>query len=77
MELWDFKGGNTSLKKKKIFYGWKIVGAGALVQGYASTVFWRGFTAFFDPIADSLGGSRALAAAGTVSYTHLTLPTSG
>ena len=64
MELWDFKGGNTSLKKKKIFYGWKIVGAGALVQGYASTVFWRGFTAFFDPIADSLGGSRALAAAG-------------
>ena len=64
MELWDFKGGNTTFKKKKIFYGWKIVGAGALVQGYASTVFWRGFTAFFDPIADSLGGSRALAAAG-------------
>lgn len=64
MELWEFKGGITSLERKKLFYGWKIVGAGAFVQGYASTVFWRGFTAFFDPIVESLGWSRALTAAG-------------
>ena len=64
MELWEFKGGITSSEKKKLFYGWKIVGAGAFVQGYASTVFWRGFTAFFDPIVESLGWSRALTAAG-------------
>ena len=35
-----------------------------MVQGYASTVFWRGFTAFFDPIVESMGWSRALTAAG-------------
>lgn len=35
-----------------------------MVQGYASTVFWRGFTAFFDPIVESLGWSRAATAAG-------------
>ena len=42
MELWEFKGGITSSEKKKLFYGWKIVGAGAFVQGYASTVFGEG-----------------------------------
>ncbi|MDP6402516.1 MAG: hypothetical protein QF467_03095, partial [SAR202 cluster bacterium] len=42
----------------KVFYGWWIVGAGGLVQGYASGVFWQGFGAFFTPIIDTFGWSR-------------------
>ena len=39
------------------------MGAGAAVQGYTSLVFWRGFTAFFDPIVETFGWSRAATAA--------------
>ena len=34
------------------------MGAGGLVQGYASGVFWQGFGAFFTPIIDTFGWSR-------------------
>ena len=42
------------------------MGAGSAVQGYTSLVFWRGFTAFFDPIVETFGWSRA-ATAGALS----------
>ena len=42
------------------------MGAGSAIQGYTSLVFWRGFTAFFDPIVETFGWSRA-ATAGALS----------
>ena len=49
-------GGSTRRKTigrsaamQRVFYGWWIVAAGGLVQGYAAAVFWRGFAAFFGP----------------------------
>ena len=47
----------------RIFYGWWIVAAGGLVQGYASATFWRGFTAFFNPIVETFGWSSGATAA--------------
>ena len=49
-----------------IFYGWWIVAAGGVVQGYASATFWRGFAAFFGPIVDTFGWSSG-ATAGAMS----------
>jgi sugar phosphate permease len=49
-----------------VFYGWWIVAAGCAVQWYISAVFWRGFTAFFDPIVQTFGWSRG-ATAGALS----------
>jgi len=49
-----------------IFYGWWVVAAGGLVQGYASAVFWRGFAAFFGPIVDTFNWSAG-ATAGALS----------
>ena len=48
--------------KKPIFYGWWIVLAGSISQAYTSGTFWQGFGAFFDPIIDQFGWSRALTA---------------
>lgn len=50
-------------RRPRLFYGWWIVAAGGLVQGYTSAVFWRGFQAFFDPIVDFFGWSRGATAA--------------
>ncbi|MCH8222686.1 MAG: MFS transporter [Chloroflexi bacterium] len=47
----------------RIFYGWWIVAAGGLVQGYAAATFWRGFTAFFNPIVETFGWSAGATAA--------------
>jgi len=49
-----------------VFYGWWIVAAGGVVQGYASATFWRGFAAFFGPIVDTFGWSAG-ATAGAMS----------
>ena len=49
-----------------VFYGWWIVAAGGVVQGYASATFWRGFAAFFGPIVDTFGWSSG-ATAGAMS----------
>ena len=49
-------------KDKGIFYGWWIVLAGSVSQAYTSGTFWQGFGAFFDPIIDQFGWSRALTA---------------
>ncbi|MEE8046346.1 MAG: MFS transporter [Dehalococcoidia bacterium] len=45
--------------KKKRFYGWNIVGASALMNGFGGSVHWQGFTVFFIPISQSLGLSSA------------------
>ena len=62
MELWEFKGGITSSEKKKLFYGWKIVGAGPLFKDMHRLYFGE-IHSIFDPIVESLGWSRALTAA--------------
>lgn len=45
-----------------VFYGWWIVLAGSISQAYTSGTFWQGFGAFFDPIIEQFGWSRALTA---------------
>ena len=45
--------------KKKRFYGWNIVIASALTNGFGGSVHWQGFTVFFIPISQSLGISTA------------------
>jgi MFS family permease len=45
--------------KKKRYYGWNIVGASALMNGFGGSVHWQGFTVFFIPISQSLGLSAA------------------
>ena len=44
----------------KVFYGWWIVCAGFVSQAYVSGTFWQGFGAFFDPIVEQFGWSRAV-----------------
>ena len=46
-----------------VFYGWWIVIAGSISQGYTSGTFWQGFGAFFDPIIEQFGWSRAVTSA--------------
>lgn len=46
-----------------VFYGWWIVIAGSISQGYTSGAFWQGFGAFFDPIIEQFGWSRAVTSA--------------
>ena len=46
-----------------LFYGWWIVIAGSISQGYTSGTFWQGFGAFFDPIVDQFGWGRATTSA--------------
>ena len=48
--------------RERIFYGWWIVLAGSISQAYTSGTFWQGFGAFFDPIIEQFGWSRALTA---------------
>lgn len=53
----------TVESKQPLFYGWWIVIAGSISQGYTSGAFWQGFGAFFDPIVEQFGWSRALTSA--------------
>ena len=46
----------------KVFYGWWIVAAAALQAFYLSGTFFQGFTAFFNPIVNEFGWSRAATA---------------
>ncbi len=50
-------------ENRGVFYGWWIVIAGSISQGYTSGAFWQGFGAFFDPIVDQFGWSRATTSA--------------
>ena len=53
-------GEENRVKKRRIFYGWWIVGAGSAITFYVAGVFYYGFGAFFDPIKDHFGWSRAV-----------------
>lgn len=46
-----------------MFYGWWIAIAGSVSQAYTAGAFWQGFGAFFDPIVEQFGWSRATTAA--------------
>jgi MFS family permease len=50
-------------KKRRVFFGWYIVAATAVQAFYTSGAFFFGFTAFFNPIANEFGWSRAATAA--------------
>ena len=50
-------------ENRGVFYGWWIVIAGSISQGYTSGTFWQGFGAFFDPIVDQFGWGRATTSA--------------
>lgn len=50
---------SATTKSKGIFYGWWIVGACSLITLYGSGIFFYGFTAFFEPMVDEMGWSRA------------------
>ncbi len=41
------------------FYGWKLVGAAAVINGLGGSVHWQGFTVFFLPVSQGLGLSSA------------------
>ncbi|MBI4301643.1 MAG: MFS transporter [Chloroflexi bacterium] len=47
------------VRLRKVFFGWWMVLAGAFNSLYAGGVFYYGFGAFFDPIRDEFGWSRA------------------
>ncbi len=49
---------STPVKKKR-FYGWNILIASTLTNGFGGSVHWQGFTVFFIPISQSLGLSTA------------------
>lgn len=50
----------VSLRKGKIFYGWWIVGAAAILNIFAGGTFIYGFTIFFNPIRNTFGWSAAV-----------------
>ena len=48
-----------SVKRPRLFYGWWIAFAGLLVNFYLAGTFWYGFSAFFQPLTDEFGWTRA------------------
>ena len=50
---------NSTKTRKKRFYGWNIVLASALTNGFGGSIHWQGFTVFFIPISQSLGLTAA------------------
>ena len=57
------KSATHERENRGLFYGWWIVIAGSISQGYTSGTFWQGFGAFFDPIVDQFGWGRATTSA--------------
>ena len=57
------KAAGRERENRGVFYGWWIVIAGSISQGYTSGTFWQGFGAFFDPIVDQFGWGRATTSA--------------
>ena len=57
-------------RRPKLFRGWYIVASGFGMMTYTTGVGFYGFTAFVDPIAEALGGSRAIVA-GAISVQRL------
>lgn len=54
--------GDTTMRKKRIFYGWWIVLAGLAIGGFGIATYSYGFSAFFKPIMVEFGWSRAATA---------------
>jgi len=46
--------------RKRIFYGWWIVGAGCLSMALSSGLFFTGFGFFFEPIRNHFGWNRTV-----------------
>ena len=44
-------------KPSKVFYGWWIVGASAVIALYTGGSIYYGFTVIFEPIANEMGWS--------------------
>ena len=60
----------TERKESKIFYGWWIVAVGNIMRTVSATFNYYGFSAFFNPLVDQFGWSRA-ALAGVLSLSRL------
>jgi hypothetical protein len=52
----------TPMGSKKVFYGWRVLGALFLITAYISGIVSYGFTSVFKPIADEFAWSYARAA---------------
>ena len=50
---------DTKPPTRKRFYGWNILAASALTNGFGGSHHWQGFTVFFIPISQSLGLTSA------------------
>ena len=50
---------DTKPRTWKRFYGWNILAASALTNGFGGSLHWQGFTVFFIPISQSLGLTSA------------------
>ena len=53
---------SANSKDKRIFFGWYIVGGAAIQAFFTSATFFFGFTAFFNPISNEFGFSKAATA---------------
>ena len=60
----------TKAKTPKIFYGWWIVAAGCIMQAVSGAFSYYGFSAFFTPLINEFGWSRA-ALSGAISVSRL------
>ena len=45
--------------RRKIFFGWKIVAAGAVLNALAAGAYFTGFSVYFLPVTRDFGRSRA------------------
>jgi OFA family oxalate/formate antiporter-like MFS transporter len=59
MESYMLKLIAQKLKIRSIFYGWWIILASSIITTYNSGVLYYGFTAFFTPLINEFGWSRA------------------
>ncbi len=60
--LSETEGVKTAIKKGKVFYGWWVVVAAALMQWYGAGVWFYGFSVVFKAILGEYGWARAVTA---------------
>ncbi|MSQ32886.1 MAG: MFS transporter [Dehalococcoidia bacterium] len=58
------KGPARASSRPRVFYGWWIVAACAGIMSYGGGTFFYGFSAFFPPITQEFGWSRAVTSVG-------------
>ena len=49
----------TPRARHKVFFGWKIVAAGAVLNALAAGAYFTGFSVYFLPVTREFGRSRA------------------